>query len=83
MICSQTTGERLASSVASYSLVRLTLAYSKGREVSAADGGVGSPVGGGGGGEKGGSTVGEATMGGVYGCTGPLRPEHVQGWGLG
>ena len=46
MICSQTTGERLASSVASYRLVRLTLAYSKGREVRAADGGSGCNGGG-------------------------------------
>ena len=45
--CSQTTGEWLASSVASHGLVRLALDYLKGRKVSAAEckSGLGTDVG--------------------------------------
>ena len=70
--CSRTTGERLASSVASQGLVRLAL---KGREVSAAGGGGGGvhrEADGGGDGGK-----------GVFRCTVPLLPERCAGVGMG
>ena len=72
MNCSHTTGERLASSVASHVSVSLALGLLKGLEVSAAGGGEHQGL-------MGGKWV--ATVGVFFLLHGPLRPERSARFG--